>query len=138
MNIENGGPSEEEMDPDGLTMEERAMAEAFLADYPDKNLPENERRDCEKEVQEFESLLESFESKHSLEALNAIIDLTPQEAPGHPVREPARKDLIPIVALMNSLKEETNISKERHDELKEKYMKLSRAVGMINNNKVRH
>lgn len=138
MNIENGGPSEEEMDPDGLTMEERAMAEAFLTDYPDKNLPENERRDCEKEVQEFEGLLESFESKHSLEALNAIIDLTPQEAPNHPVREPARKELIPIVALMNALKEETNISKERHDELKAKYLVLSQAVGIINNGKVRH
>lgn len=138
MNIENGGPSEEEMDPDGLTMEERAMAEAFLADYPDKNLPENERRDCEAEVVEFNSLLESFESKHSLEALNAIIELDPKDAPNHPIRESARKDLIPIVALMNALKEETNISKERHDELKAKYLILSQAVGIINNGKVRH
>lgn len=138
MNIENGGPSEEEMDPDGLTMEERAMAEAFMADYPDKNLPETERRDCEKEVQELEGLFESFETKHSLEALNAIIDLDPKDAPSNPIREPARKDLIPIVAILNALKEETNISTERHDELKVKYLILSKAVGIINNNKVRH
>jgi len=38
------------------------------------------------------------------------------------------------LALLKSLKEETDITEERYHKLKEKYMKLSRAVGMINVN----
>ena len=45
---------------------------------------------------------------------------------------------IQIVALLNALKKETDISTEKHKELKTKYKQLSRAVGKINNNKVDH
>ena len=68
----------------------------------------------------------------------SITDLTPTEAPFHPVREPARIDLIPIVSTLKDLKETTNISTLRYEELQWEYKTLSQAVGIINNNKVLH
>ena len=137
MSIENG-PSEEELDPDGLTMEERAIADAFMKEIEESKPEIVELRYSDKEIKEFESLVESFESNYSLGELQAVTDLTPQEAPGNRRREDAKKDLIPIVKLMNALKEETDISEEKYEELKAKYLILSRAVGIINNDKVRH
>lgn len=74
----------------------------------------------------------------SLAELHLIIDLKPEDAPKYPLRESAKTALIPIVEKLNILKKETNITPEKHEELKAKYMKLSRAVGIINNNKVDH
>ena len=45
-------------------------------------------------------MIASFESTYPLSELLLIIDLTPNEAPKHPIREPAKNALIPIVALM--------------------------------------
>jgi len=114
----------------------------FLADYlarhPEPVISPEGLREAGPEIIELERMFISFESEHSLEELNLIIDLTPADAPNHPVREPAKVALIPIVTKMNILKKETNISPKKQEELKAKYMKLSRAVGMINNNKVDH
>lgn len=90
------------------------------------------------QITEFEEMLALFESEYFLAELLLIIDLTPEETPKHLIRELARKALIPIVAKMNILKKETNISPEKFEELKAGYMRLSRAVGIINNNKVDH
>ena len=87
---------------------------------------------------EFDSLIASFESKYSLEELHLITDLTPQEAQNHPLREPARVALIPIVKLLNDLKATYGETSPEYKSIKEKYMRLSRAVGMINKNKVDH
>lgn len=97
-----------------------------------------ELRECESEITEFEEMILAFELTHPLEELHLIIDLRPEDAPQHPLREPARLALIPIVARLNALKNETNISPEKYEELKAKYKRLSRAVGMINSNKVDH
>ena len=110
----------------------------YLARHPDPVISPENLREAGPEIAEFEALVVSFESMHSLAELHSIIDLTPTEAPKHAIREPARVALIPIVALLNILKKETNISIEKHEELKAKYKQLSRAVGMINNNKVDH
>ena len=80
---------------------------------------------------EFDSLIASFESKYSLEELHLITDLTPQEAQNHPLREPARVALIPIVKLLNDLKATYGETSPEYKSIKEKYMRLSRAVGMI-------
>src|SRR3989338_226815 len=61
-----------------------------------------------------------------------------EDAPKYHLRESAKAALIPIVAKLNILKKETNIAPEKHEELKAKYKHLSRAVGMINSNKVDH
>ena len=90
------------------------------------------------EVEEFEGMLEDFEKAHDLEALHAIIDLTPAEAPHHPVREPAKQALNPIYKKLCLIKDETNITGEKYAELKAKWKLLSQAVGMINNNKLDH
>lgn len=90
------------------------------------------------EIMELETLIASFESEHPLLDLYAITDLTFEESRSHPIREPARVALFPIVAKRNALKNETNISPEKYTEINEKYMRLSRAVGMLTNNKVDH
>jgi hypothetical protein len=110
----------------------------YLARHPVPVISKENLKEAGPEIMEFEAMITLFESMHSLEELHSIIDLTPTEAPKHPTREPARVALIPIVAKLNALKKETNITTEKHDELKAKYMRLSRAVGMINNNKVGH
>lgn len=118
--------------------------------------------DLREEGLKFEELLESFESVHSLEELHAIVDLSPElhalfgddrgmsveeielamknlspeDARAYVARTNAKKDLIPIVAKLTVLIE--IISPEKYKELKEKYMRLSRAVGMINKGKIRH
>ena len=62
----------------------------------------------------------------------------PEDASNYPLRESAKIALIPIVAMLNKLKEETNITPEKLKELEAKYRYLSRAVGIINGNKVDH
>jgi len=130
--------------PMGPTPEENSEAEGeemlayYLSQNPDVVISPEDLREAGPEIAQFENLITQFESRHDLEALHAITDLTPAEAPNQPIREAAKIDLNPIVALFNTLEAETNISKVKRDELKEKYKILSRAVGMINNNKVDH
>jgi len=123
---------------DGLTEEQRELAEYWLPFYKKEVVPEKERRDCSQEIIELQNLFTEFASDHSLNELYAIINLTAEDALNHPVRESARKDLAPIVARLNILKQETNITAERYDELQAQYENLSKAVGIINGDKVRH
>jgi hypothetical protein len=138
MNIENW-PSHEELDPDGLTEEERKIADAYMDELEEKEKNEIiELRSCEREVVEYERLIEDFRQNHSLQKLHAIDTLLPHEAPHSQLRERARKDLIPIVKLMNTLKAETDITDERWEHMKGRYLVLSRAVGIINKTQIRH
>lgn len=127
-------PSAEEL----KRQEENEQYDQWMKDHPEETITPEDLRECGPDIAEFEDMVKAFESEHSLSELHLIIDLTPEEALKHPIREPAKKDLAPIVAKLNMLKEETDISPERHKELKEEYMRLSRAVGIINNNKVDH
>ena len=127
--------------PNLKEQQEREDAEQladYLARHPEPVISKENLREAGPEIIEFEAMIALFESMHSLEELHSIIDLTPIEASKHAIREPARVALIPIVAKLNTLKKETNISTEKHEELKAKYRRLSRAVGMINNNKIDH
>ncbi len=124
---------------EGLGSEEQnEQYEQWMAEHPEIEIPMEDRRECRLEVAQFEEMVVSFEATYPLEELNLIIDLTPEEAPNHAVREPARLALMPIVEMLNILKSETNITPQQHEELKTRYRVLSRAVGMINNNKVDH
>jgi len=118
--------------------EQEAQYQAWLKDHPEKTVTPDARVDCEPHIAEFNSLVDAFEAKHPLEALHAIIDLTPADAPNHPVREPARKDLGPIVAKLNFLEKKTNIPSVKAEEMRARYKAVSQAVGMINDNKVDH
>ena len=138
MGMEFNEPPEHDKEKDGLTQEQRELAEFYLSQYPEKDIPKEERKDCEQAIAEFQSMLVEFEAEHPLAELYAITDLTVEDAPSHPIREPARIALIPIVAKLNYLREETNITAERYAELDSQYKYLSKAVGIINGNKVRH
>lgn len=127
-----------EKEDDGLTSEQREMAEYFMPQFAEDVIPEEERRDCNQEVIELQALFAAFEAKHPIDQLYAIINLTVEDAPNHPTREAAKRDLGPIVAKLNILKKETNIALVAYDKLEERYAYLSKAVGIINGDKVRH
>jgi hypothetical protein len=119
--------------------EDRQALRDYLNSHQGPVISSEDLRECGPEIAEFEAMLVVFESAHSLTDLHSIVDLTPEESRMHPIREPARLALIPIVKKMNILKKETNISSEKYEELKAVYMRFLRAVGMINkDNKVDH
>lgn len=121
-----------------LSEEQEEQYKQWMKDYPETVTAPEDLRECGPEITEFEDMLASFELIHDLVELHLIVDLKPEDAPKYPLRESAKAALIPIVAKLNILKKETNIAPEKHAELKAKYMHLSRAVGMINNNKIDH
>ena len=121
-----------------LSEEQEEQYEQWMKDHPEIVIAPEDLRECGPEIAEFEEILASFELIHSLAELHLIIDLKPEDASKYPLRESAKAALIPIVAKLNILKKETNIVPEKYEELKAKYMHFSRAVGMINNNKVDH
>jgi len=128
-----------------MTPEEEEAREQELADffagneqYEKPEVPEAERRECGPEVEQFKEMISTFEATFSLEELYAITNLTREEAEVHPIREPARVALIPILEKLNGLEGQTNISPEQFDELKKKYKQLTQAVGIINSNIVAH
>ena len=110
-------------------------------DWPEKSVS-IELRETKLEIEDYIERIHSFEAKYNLGELHSIIDLNPKDAPNHPLREPARKALIPIVAQLNILaihRDRGNISVLQYkDFIYQEYMRLSRAVGMINNGKIDH
>lgn len=110
-------------------------------DWPYK-MDSIELRETKLEIEDYIERIHAFEAKHNLGELHSITDLNPEDAPNHPIREPARRDLIPIVAQLNILaihRDRGNISVLQYkDFIYQEYMRLSRAVGMINNRKVDH
>lgn len=132
-----GGPRPEEMGV--LSEEEQRKKDLELwkllkEDFPEPPAVPEASKESELNIAEFEALIDAFEATHSLDALNAIIDLTVAEAKVHPVREPARNDLAPIFAKLNKI----DVTHKQYAELKARWMRISNAVGMINNNKVDH
>ncbi|MEK7586607.1 MAG: hypothetical protein AAB453_01930 [Patescibacteria group bacterium] len=121
-----------------LSAEQEEQYEQWMKDHPETVIAPENLRECGPEIAEFEAMLVSFESAYSLAELHLIIELKPEDAPKYPLRESAKIALIPIVAMLNKLKNETNITPEKLKELEAKYLRLSRAVGMINNNQVDH
>jgi hypothetical protein len=109
-----------------------------MAKYATEEIPAEKRRESGPEVEKLEDMFENFEQTHDLIALHAVTNLTPEEAPQHPVREPAKQALNPIYKKLQVIKDETNITPEKYAELKVKWKRLSQAVGMINNNIVDH
>lgn len=101
-------------------------------------LPPEQRREAGPEIAQLEELMATFEATHSLPDLHAITDLIFNEAMNHPVRRPAELALRQISDLHQKLIEQTNISSEEAQRLREKYRPFSRAVGIVNHGKVDH
>ena len=115
-------------------------AKWYLTHKVTPKIPDESLLECGPEIKEFEDMLSSFEANHPIADLYAIVDLTQADAPNHPVREPARLALAPIVQRWYKLKDKTNIPAEKLGEIRKKYNYLARSVGMISNitNKVDH
>lgn len=119
--------------------EDEERLKYWLENHPEIKIAPEDSRECEPEIKEFEEMIDLFEANHSLPELYSIIDLTPEEARRHPVREPARAALGPILAKLHILRDETNISTEKYKALEARWKKISNAVGIINSeNKVDH
>jgi hypothetical protein len=125
--------SEKQVSPD-----QEEQYNAWIKNHPETEIAPDTLRESAEEIAEFDTMIDVFESEHPLEELLSIVDLTPEQAMVHPVREPARKALSPIVAKLHALRDETNITPEKYKELQERYKRISRAVGIINNNKIDH
>jgi len=121
--------------------EEREEAEwlaEWLADHPESVIASEDRRESGPEIAELEQMFASFEWSHQVARLYEIRHLTRDEASRHPIREPARVALIPIIEKLTVLKKETNISSKAYEELEAKCKYFSNAVGMINKGQVDH
>ncbi len=123
---------------ESFSEEQQAIIDEQMAKWAAQEIPEEKRRECGPEVEELEGMLESFEQNHDLAALHAITNLTPEEAPQHPTREPARQELMLIQNKLQRIKDETNITDEKYAELKAKRKRLFQAVGGIIDNVVDH
>ncbi|HUC31443.1 MAG TPA: hypothetical protein VMR99_02005 [Candidatus Paceibacterota bacterium] len=121
-----------------FSQEQQEIIDEWMPRYTTEEIPPEKRRECGPEVEELEGMFQNFEQAHDLAALIAITDLTPAEAPNHPIREPAKAALNPIYKKLCLIKDETNITGEKYMELKAKWKRLSQAVGMINKNIVDH
>jgi hypothetical protein len=119
-------------DEDGLTAEQREIANRFEGYHEKPVVPESSSSEVEKEISRFERMIEDFEATYPLDKLHDITELTLEQAQAHPFREPARKALIPITKLRNEFKalaEKSKISWAQFEVLEAKYMKISLAVG---------
>jgi ferric-dicitrate binding protein FerR (iron transport regulator) len=119
------------------SQEDQELIDSWLAKYASEEIPPEKRRECGPEVAELEQMFEDFEKTHDLEALSAITDITTlEEAQAHPTWMPAQRALHPIYAKFRVLKDETNITDEKHAELKAKWKRLTQTIGMINDGKL--
>lgn len=113
--------------PKPYTPAEMAAAKARLdANYVEPEKPEASITENEQRIQEAIALLDAFETKHSLVALQTITDITLAELGNHPIRRPAQIDLMAITRALEPI---TGPSRAALDE---RYRRYSRAVGIYN------
>ncbi|MHB8831264.1 MAG: hypothetical protein ACYC44_04080 [Patescibacteria group bacterium] len=114
------------------------QAAQWLKDHPELVAVPEVLKESGPEIAQFEEIIAAFEAEHPLEQLHQIVDLTVEQAPHHPIREPARQALLLITPKLLALKRDADISEEKYEEMKALYKRLSRAVGAVRNNKVDH
>jgi len=114
------------------------QAAQWLKDHPELVAVPEVLKESGPAIAEFEQMITAFEAEHPLEQLHQIVDLTVEQAPHHPIREPARQALLSIGPKLNAMKKDTDISEEKYEEMRALYKRLSRAVGAVRNNKVDH
>jgi hypothetical protein len=88
------------------------------------------------EISKMEAAFVLFELNHPIEALLAIT--TAEEAEKSEERKSAHDALKLLLAQLNSLTSENYIAPEQYQKLKERFQRLSRAVGIISGGKVDH
>mgnify|MGYP007047043730 CR=1 FL=1 len=93
-------------------------------------------RETELEIIMFNTMVDAYEEKHDLPLLLSIEGGA--EAKASPERQAAKADLAPIVALLRQLSAKTEVLSNESDSMRQRYKKLSQAVGMINSGRVDH
>lgn len=157
----NEGNEESNKEKDSYTAQEELEflehhIETHLEQFP--AVPEN--RDPSLEIARVETLLSEFESKHSLENLNNVVDisenlskvflhkyhmakeglayavfnLSDEDREKFNIRNDAQEDLKEINSLINTLRQETNIPEEEFNKIYNSYRVLSKAVGYLSKN----
>jgi hypothetical protein len=151
-----------------LTPEKEERAEFELDNWtkkhPSEELPQIMRRDHKEEKAQVEGLLEEFRNTHSLGALHAITEITPEliavfdldtamqsaeiavalpnlppeDAEKYKIRNAARNDFTSIFRILDNLQKKTTIPPEEYDKLDAELEIFSLAIGRINGGKVLH
>ncbi len=103
-----------------------------------KNQPEPEKIENNEKTKELELRMELFEASFSLEDLRSIIELSDQDAEGHPLWWPAKMALGEITKKRNEVWADENISSDKKSQLEAKYKMLSKAVGIRNRGQIDH
>jgi hypothetical protein len=120
-------------------IEDLKELEAYLETHPEPAAEELKSIEAELEIEKFNELIATFEANHSLDALHAFSDITPENVDSiNAIREPARLDLIPIYDQLKLIEERADVTNEILEGLKADRRRLSQAVGMINKKKVHH
>jgi hypothetical protein len=110
-----------------LTADQIAEYEFYMKNLPPE--PEN-KRESVPEILELEELINSCESKYPIQELMTIA--LKEDAIKSVPRSLLREELVTIFNKLRSLEKETDISPEKLEELKQKFKRLSNAVGIVN------
>jgi hypothetical protein len=113
---------------------ELEQAALFMDDYPPKEFLQFGAEGCAEKIAEFEGLCADFEHTHDLDALRAVEASTIEEARANEVRQAARADLPPIVALRELLEKQELVPTEVFQELHARYAIIQAAIGSLDLN----
>jgi hypothetical protein len=120
-------PTKEEIEKD----EAEWLAAHFVL-HPEQLPVEGAKKEKGPEIAEVVKMIDAFEATHPIEELYLIDYLSPAEALGHPVREPARLALAPIDIAIKAIENGPDYDKVEFAKLLERWYYISRAVGFIN------
>ena len=112
------------------------MYEQFMRNNPDVKVPDEERLEHVGGIRIAEIHFEFFEKSVDIEALYAT--QTKEETENNANREVAKELIKPMLKMIQRLKAESDIPEDVYDELFERYIYYSRAIGVINNGMVDH
>lgn len=130
-------------EPVVLPVEQRTFsgeeqAAQWLKDHPELTPRVEGRRDCMPEIAELGAMMVAYEGTYPLVEMSVRVSFALEEAEEKRVWGAARDALAPIIAKLNTLQNETDISTERWEALRAQYKRLSRAVGIIRNGVIDH
>jgi hypothetical protein len=146
------------------TPEEMEWLKDYLDTHPESNSPDIEAGEVKEKFEEFLDLVSTFESKNALEELNEITDLTPElsdlftnaydmsdsdievslskltekDRDIYLKRSTAKKELIPIRTLYDTIIDSETMSKENKDVMKTQWKRINAVVGLLHKGKIEH
>lgn len=146
------------------TPEEMEWLKDYLDTHPESNSPDIEASEVKEKFEEFLGLVSTFESKNALEELNEITDLTPElsdlftnaydmsdsdievslskltekDRDIYLKRSAAKKELIPIRTLYDTIIDSETMSKENKDAMKTQWKRINAVVGLLHKGKIEH